>query len=63
MFLSFVFEHGVKKVEMCTDGWKDRGLVLFLIYTFVFTTRLASKDEEKTLRVIFLSQCHSVTYT
>jgi len=53
MFLPFVLEHGGRKAEMCVviDGM-DQSLALFLIYTSVLATRLASKNEEKTLRAI-----------
>jgi len=38
---------------MCGDRWKDQNLVLFFdIYTFAFTTRLVSNNEEKKLRAI-----------
>ena len=43
---------GKKKAEMCGDRWKDRNLLMFLIYTPVFTASLASKSEGKTLRAI-----------
>jgi len=54
MFLSFVWntEEGKRKCVVI-----DQGLVLFLIYTSVLTTRLASKNEEKALRAIHPS-CH-----
>jgi len=44
-------------MEMCGDRWKDQSVVLFLIYTSVLITRLASKNEEKTLRAIHPIRC------
>ena len=60
MFLLFLFgvEHADKKAEMCGDRWRDQNLVMFLfflIYTSVIATRVASTNEEKTLRAIYPS--------
>jgi len=41
----FFLEHEGKEADMCGDRWKHQTLVLFLIYTFVLTTSLASKED------------------
>jgi len=61
LFLLWDAEPPGKKAEMCSNRWEDQNLVSIPIYTSVLAARLASYNEEKTLRAIHPSY-YSVPY-